>query len=101
MDTGGCLHGYDTNGKHRYASKKPYTMDEGEVKHYTYKHWGTLDEQNCFHPGIACLYATIEESQQFIFPKDWNLSEMEALSGTKRRGRIAYEAKDIDRQYGL
>jgi hypothetical protein len=88
------------NGRHRYASTKPYTMDEGGVKRYTYKHWGTLDEHNRFRPGITYLYATIEERQQLIFPEDWDLSEIEALSGTKHRGLIAYEAQDVDRQYG-
>lgn len=89
-----------TNGKHRYASTKRYTIDKGGVKRYNYKHWGTLDEHNRFRPGMTYLYASIEERQQLIFPKDWDLSEIEALSGTKRRGRITYEAQDVDRQYG-
>jgi hypothetical protein len=89
-----------TNGGHRYASTKPYSIDEDGVKHYSYKHWGTLDENNRFRPGITYLYATIEERQKLIFPKNWDMSEIEALSGTKRRGRITYDAEDVDRQYG-
>lgn len=89
-----------TNGRQRYASTKPYTIDEGGVKRYTYKHWGTLDENNRFHPNTTYLYAPIEERQKLIFPKDWDLSEIEILSGTKHRGRIAYDAQDVDRQYG-
>ena len=89
-----------TNGNHRYASTKPYTIGEDGIKRYTYKHWGTLDEQNRFIPGMAYMYASIEERQQLIFPKDWDLSQIEILSGTKRRGRIAYEAEDVDRQFG-
>ena len=89
-----------TNGNHRYASTKPYTIGEDGVKRYSYKHWGTLDEQNRFIPGMAYMYASIEERQQLIFPKGWDLSQIETLSGTKHRGRIAYEAEDVDRQYG-
>lgn len=89
-----------TNGGHRYASTKPYSIDENGVKRYSYKHWGILDENNRFRPGITYLYATIEERQKFIFPKDWDLSEIESLSGTKHRGRITYDAGDLDRQYG-
>ena len=31
-----------TNGNHRYASTKPYTIGEDGIKRYTYKHWGCL-----------------------------------------------------------
>ena len=89
-----------TNGNHRYASTKPYTIGKDGIKRYTYKHWGALDEQNRSIPGMAYMYASIEERQQLIFPKDWDLSQIEILSGTKRRGRIAYEAEDVDRQFG-
>jgi hypothetical protein len=89
-----------TNGMRRYASTKPYVIGEDGAKRYTYKHWGTLDEHNRFLPGVAYLYATIEERSQLIFPKDWDLSQIEALSGTKRRGRVTYESDDVDRQYG-
>lgn len=46
------------------------------------------------------LYLSIEERQKFIFPKDWDLSELGDLASTRRRGRPAYEADDVDRQYG-
>ena len=49
-----------TNAGHRYASTKPYFIDENGVKHYSYKHWGTLDENNSFRPDITYLYASIE-----------------------------------------
>ena len=58
-----------TNGNHRYASTKPYTIGEDGIKRYTYKHWGTLDEQNRFIPGMAYMYASIEEREQLIFPE--------------------------------
>lgn len=89
-----------TIGEHRYASTKPFRIGEDGVKRYSYKHWGTLDDQNRFHPGVAYLYASIEERRQLLFPKEWDLCEIETLSGTKHRGRITYEAEDVDRQYG-
>ena len=89
-----------TNGKRRYASTKVCTTDENGKKTYTHKHWGTVDEDNRFHPNATYFYAKPEDRQKLIFPSDWDLSEAERLSGTRHRGRVAYEADDIDRQYG-
>ena len=88
------------NGAHKYASTQPYTVGADGKKRYTHKHWGTLDESLKFHPNTAYLYLSIEERQKFIFPKDWDLSELGELASTRRRGRISYEAEDVDRQYG-
>lgn len=71
-----------------YASTQPFTVNEDGKKRYTHKHWGTLDEDLRSHPGTAYFYASIEERQKLIFPKEWDLSEIESLSGNKRRGRI-------------
>lgn len=35
-----------------------------------------------------------------IFPEDWDLSELEMLASSRRRGRVSYEKEDVDRQYG-
>ena len=32
-----------TNGGHRYAATKQFSMNEAGKKTYTYKHWGTVD----------------------------------------------------------
>lgn len=88
------------NGGHRYASTQPYTVGEDGKKRYNHKHWGTVDENLKFHPNTKYLYLSIEERQKFIFPKDWDLSELGELASTRRRGRPAYEADDVDRQYG-
>ena len=89
-----------TNGGHRYASTKTYTADASGKKRYVYKHWGTVDEGNKFHPNANYFYAPVAERLKLIFPKEWDLSEAEKLSGLKHRGRMAYEADDVDRQYG-
>jgi len=88
------------NGTHRYASTQPFTIGEDGKKRYTHKHWGTLDENLRFHPNTTYLYATIEERSKLIFPKEWDLSELENLESNRKRGRVSYEADDIDRMYG-
>lgn len=89
-----------TNGGRRYASTKYTIVDSEGRKQSRHKHWGTVDDNNVFHPNQTYLYATIEERKKLIFPEGWNLKEIEKLSGNDRRGRIAYQADDVDRQYG-
>ena len=88
------------NGTHRYASTQPFTIGEDGKKRYTHKHWGTIDENLKFHPNVTYLYATIEERSKLIFPKEWDLSELESLASNRKRGRVSYEGDDVDRQYG-
>lgn len=45
------------------------------------------------------FYALLDERRKFIFPVDWDLSEIEA-SGTGRRGVLEYEDGNFDRMYG-
>ena len=87
-----------TNGKRRYASTKVCSVGENGKKTYVHKHWGTVDEDNKFHPNATYFYAKLEDRQKLVFPSGWDLSEAERLSGTKHRGRIAYEADDVDRK---
>ena len=48
-----------TLGKHRYAATKVFTVGENGKKQYTYKHWGTLEDGNRFHPGTNYFYASV------------------------------------------
>ena len=89
-----------TNGGRRYASTKQFTTGDDGKKRYSYKHWGTVDGDLRFHPNTNYFYASPAERQKLIFPPGWDLGEAEKLSGTKHRGRVAYEADDVDRQYG-
>ena len=89
-----------TLGKHRYASTKVFTVGENGKKQYTYKHWGTLEDDNRFHPGTNYFYASVAERNKLIFPSDWDMSEISELSSTRRRGRMSYQDDDVDRQYG-
>ena len=88
------------NGKYRYASTKQYALGEDGKKTYSYKHWGTVDESNKFRPGQNFFLAPPEERRKLIFPSSWDLSAASGLDGKKPRGRVAYEADDVDRQYG-
>lgn len=89
------------NNGRNYASTQPYKIGEDGKKRYSHKHWGTVDENLCFHPGKAYFYAPIEERRKLLFPPDWDLSEIRNLSGNvKHTGVIAYEKDDVDRQYG-
>lgn len=89
-----------TLGKHKYASTKVFTIGEDGKKRYTYRHWGTLEDGNRFHPGTNYFYAPVADRSKLIFPSDWDMSEVSELSSTRRRGRVSYQGDDVDRQYG-
>ena len=82
------------NGKYRYASTKQYTLGEDGKKTYSYKHWGTVDDKNKFHPGQNFFLAPPAERRKLIFPSGWDLSGASGLSEKKPRGRVAYEFLD-------
>ena len=86
---------------YRYASTQPAIVDTNTGKRsYRRIHWGTVDDNNRFVPGKAYLFAPIEERSKLIFPEDWDLSEIEKLSGNRRRGRPVIESQDENRLYG-
>lgn len=89
-----------TNGGHRYAATKQFSMNGEGKKTYTYKHWGTVDESNKFHPNANFFYESPANRRKLIFPSGWDLGEATGLTVKKPRGRVAYEADDVDRQYG-
>lgn len=88
-----------TNGGRRYASTKIATTGKDGKKQFVHKHWGTLDEENRFHPNVTYFNASPAERAKLIFPEGWDLSEAKGR-GESRRGRIEYEKDDVDRQYG-
>ena len=90
---------HKNNGR-MYAVTHPYTTGEDGKRRYSYKNWGTVDDGGRFHPNSAYFYATLEERRRLIFPAEWDLSEIKALSGTGHRGAVEYEGGDLDRMYG-
>ena len=89
------------NNGYRYASTQPALKDPVTGK-TTYKrvHWGTVDENNKFIPGSRYVFAPLEERSKLIFPEDWDMSELEKLSGNRKPGRPVIESQDENRLYG-
>lgn len=70
-----------TNG-YCYASTQPARYDEKTGKNiHLHVHWGVVDENLKFYPGKNYFYADIEERSKLIFPKNWDLSELNRLYG--------------------
>ena len=90
-----CINGY------RYASTQPAYQDPetGKTKHKRI-HWGTVDDSNKFIPGAKYIFSPIEERKKLLFPDDWDLSELEKLSGSRKPGRPFIESQDENRLYG-
>ena len=86
---------------HRYASTQPLIVDEatGMMRNVRI-HWGTVDENLRFYPGKRFFYASPQERAMFIYPGNWDLSELDKLSGIRGQGRPAYDQEDTNRLYG-
>lgn len=77
-----------TNNGRSYAAIKICKVDaEGDKP---IRHWGTVDENNRFHPNVTFYHTSVEERKKLIFPAGWNLSEIGKMSGNDQRGRIVY-----------
>jgi transposase len=87
------------NGGKKYASTKIAIIDENGKKQFRHKHWGSLDENNCFHPNATYFNTSPKERAKLIFPEGWDLNKAKGR-GESRRGRVEYEKDDVDRQYG-
>jgi hypothetical protein len=89
------------NNGHIYASTQPPYVDPvtGKKK-YRHVHWGVVDEKKKFIPGSRYFMATPQERSRLVFPKDWDMSEAEKLTGVRKQGRPIYDGKDKNRLYG-
>lgn len=89
------------NKGYRYACTQPWERDPATGKKlYHYIHWGIVDENLKFIPGLKYIYATDEQKEKLDFPPEWDLSEIHALSGKRGKGRPAYEGPEVNRFYG-
>ncbi len=88
------------NGSYEYAATKVTKDGRNGKPAYEYKHWGRLMKGKRFHPNSEFLFAPLEERRKLIFPADWDMSEVDKLAAPGKRGRVAYEEDDVDRQYG-
>ena len=91
------------NNGYRYASTQPLVVDpdrtSGRNKHRRI-HWGTVDENNKFHPNNTFLYADVSERRKLIFPDDWDMSEVASLPSERKAGRPSSGDEDSNKLYG-
>jgi len=89
------------NGGRTYASTQPPYIDQitGKKK-YRYIHWGAVDENYKFIPGIQFFQASPEERARLIFPEEWDMSEAKKITGLRPPGRPTYDGDDQNRFYG-
>jgi len=89
------------NGGYTYASTQPAYIDTATGnRKYRRIHWGSVDENLKFIPGHAFYMAPPEERVLLIFPEEWDMSEVEKLTGLRKPGRPEYSGEDRNRLYG-
>jgi transposase len=89
------------NNGYTYASTQPPYIDPATgKKKYRYIHWGVVDDKQKFVPCSRFFLATPEERSRLVFPKEWDMSEAEKLTGLRKPGRPAYDGKEKNRLYG-
>ena len=88
------------NGGYRYATTRPLVKNEEGKTHNKSIHWGTVTEDLKFLPGHHFIYASSAERDKLIFPKEWDLSEIDKLESYRKPGRPANEDDDKNRFYG-
>ena len=88
-----------TNVGRRYASTKITIVREDGSKQSRHKHWGTVDDNNRFHPNTTYFNASPQERARLIIPSDWILEEATGR-GEAKRGRVEYSKDDVESQYG-
>jgi len=88
-------HGYT------YASTRPPFIDPNTgKKKYPHVHWGIIDENQKFIPGTSFYQATPEERVRLIFPRGWDISETEKLTGLQTQEAPIVTGKYQNRLYG-
>jgi len=86
---------------HRYASTQPLVVDgETGMTRNVRIHWGTVDDNLRFLPGKRFFYTSPAVRAKFVYPDNWDLGELDKLSGTRGAGRPAYDEEDANRFYG-
>lgn len=86
---------------YRYACSCPGKIDAHTGKTvFSRIHWGTVDENLKFFPNSRFIYADPDETAALVFPKDWDLSEIDTLAAHRQPGRPPYSGEDSNRLYG-
>ena len=88
-------HGY------KYASTQPPYIDpKTGKKKYRHVHWGTINENQKFIPGLQFYNATSEERDRLIFPEEWDMSEAGKLTGLQKPETTICTGKYENRLFG-
>jgi hypothetical protein len=95
-----CVKPHITKGYTYASTQPPYTDQDTGKKKYRYIHWGTVDKNCKFIPGPKFYQASPEERTRLIFPKNWDMSEAESLTGLRQPGRPPYDGDCQNRFYG-
>ncbi|MDR1320683.1 MAG: hypothetical protein LBK56_04560, partial [Gracilibacteraceae bacterium] len=89
-----------TKGYMYASTQPPYIDTDTGKKKYRYIHWGTIDKDMKFIPGSAFYLASPAERERLIFPENWDMSEVEKLTGLRKPGRPEYSGECQNRLYG-
>ncbi len=84
---------------HAYASVQCLVTGKDGKRVRRHRHYGVL-EDNRFMPWAEFLALAPEERAKFIFPKEWDLSFLEKLSGMRGPGRPILDGEAQNRLYG-
>ena len=95
-----CVKPHTTKGYSYASTQPPYIDPDTGKKKYRYIHWGTVDENLRFTPGVQFYQASPDERARLIFPECWDLSEAEKLTGSRTPGRPTYDGDCQNRFYG-
>lgn len=79
---------------------KQYRYGKTSRRKHKRIHWGTVDENNKFHPNKTFLYADLSERRKLIFPDDLDMSEVAALTSERKAGRPTNVDDDSNKLYG-
>ena len=80
-----------------YAATKYTDKDKSGRSSTRYRHWGTLDDKNEFHPNIEFIMLPESERSKFKFPEDWVITKVQQLNESARLANAVIE--DIDNKH--
>ena len=78
--------------KYKYgAVQEPVVENDGRKK-YKVVHLGKVDDNNVFHPNFRFKLLPLSEREKYIFPEEWNLSQVIAINQQERRQDLSAAA---------
>ena len=88
-------------GKYVYAATQGYFTDAPTGKaQRRVMHWGRLTADKRFMPNEAYMALSPEDRREFVFPEDWDLTEVRKLPSERGKGRPSAARQASDRLYG-